>query len=373
MAFHSRSSQRRLAWSAPVLTIAAVTAATVLPGSASASDHPRLPARTAAQLLASLQTSDVTALSGTIVETARLGLPSLPGAGDSASLSAQTLISGTHTARVWLDGADRQRLALLGQLSESDVVHDGRDLWTYASGSGQVGHTLLPAERHAKPAGPDRSDLRTYTPQGAADQALRAIDPSTAVRVDPTARVAGRPAYTLVLTPRDSRSTVREVRIALDAARSVPLRVQVFGAAAKPAFETAFTNISYATPAASVFRFVAPRGSVVTHDLFPSVGPRLHRAPGSPPSPRSLGSTEPKVLGKGWTSVLETPAGQGGLSALTDSGNASLVNKLMTTLPNGDRLLSTALVNVLVTKDGRLLVGAVSPAVLQQAAAGTLG
>lgn len=371
MAARTRSNHRRLAWSAPVLTVAAVAAATVLPGSASASDHPRLPARTAAQLLASLQTSDVTALSGTIVETARLGLPSLPGAGDSASLSAQTLISGTHTARVWLDGADRQRLALLGQLSESDVVHNGRDLWTYASDSGQVAHTVLPAETRTRHAAPDRNDLRTYTPQGAADQALRAIDPSTLVRVDPTARVAGRPAYTLVLTPRDSRSTVREVRIALDATRSVPLRVQVFGAAAKPAFETAFTSISYATPAASVFHFVAPKGSVVTQELFPSADRRQHRVPGS--ARTAAARAETKVLGTGWTAVLQTAAGQAGLGALTGGGNASLVGKLMTTLPNGDRLLSSALVNVLLTKDGRLLVGAVSPAVLQQAAAGTLG
>ena len=107
-----RSLRRRAAWSVPVLTAAAVAAATLLPSAASASPHPKLPVRTAAQLLTAVQHSSVEHLSGTIVETARLGLPSLPGDAGAASLSWQTLVSGTHTARVWLDGQDRQRLAL---------------------------------------------------------------------------------------------------------------------------------------------------------------------------------------------------------------------------------------------------------------------
>ena len=177
--------------------------------------------------------------------------------------------------------------------------------------------------------------------------------------------MAGQAAYTLVLTPRDARSTVRRVLIALDAKHSFPLRVQVFGAAAKPAFEIGFTSISFARPAASVFRFTAPHGSQVSQDLFdlPGKGAGNQRA--------THGTT--RTLGHGWVSVLELPAGQG-LSALTGGGkSSSVLNHLMTSLPNGDQLLSSALLNVLVTHDGRTFVGAVSPAVLQQAAAGTLG
>jgi hypothetical protein len=55
--------------------------------------------------------------------------------------------------------------------------------------------------------------------------------------------------------------------------------------------------------------------------------------------------------------------------ALADSDSTELLSRLVTELPNGDRLLSTALVNVLQTADGRVLAGAVQPSVLQQAAA----
>jgi outer membrane lipoprotein-sorting protein len=360
----------------PVLTAGAVGLAAFLPTSASASAHPVLPARSAAQLLAAVQASQVTALSGTIVETARLGLPELPGANDAGILSLQTLVSGTHTARIWFDGPDRQRLALLGQLSESDVVHNGRDIWTYASSTQKVGHTTLPADRPAaaKPDPTSPSDLRRYGPQGAAQQALAAIDPSTQVTVDRTARVAGRAAYTLVLAPRDPSSTIRRVLIAMDAKTSAPLRVQVFGTAARPAFEIGFTDVSFSRPAASVFHFSPPKGSTVTPDLLPGTG--RHQAAQVPDAVASPHS-DPTVLGAGWTSVLELPAtapGASPLASLTGSDRSSaLVDRLLTTLPNGDKLLRSALINVLQTKDGRTFVGAVIPTVLEQAAAGHTG
>ena len=374
MATSPRSLRRRAAWAAPVVTAAVIGGVALLPSTASASAHPTLPSRTAAQLLADVQTAQVSALSGTIVETARLGLPSLPGADNTAALSAQTLVSGTHTARVWLDGPEHQRLALLGQLSESDVVHNGADLWTYASSSQKVQHTVLPvhgvekagADKAGAGKAPSPTDVGSATPQGAAEQALRAVDPTTTVTVERTERVAGRAAYTLVLAPRDSRSTVRRVAIAIDAVKKVPLRVQIFGAGAKPAFETAYTDVSFARPAASVFTFRAPRGSTVTTKTLaaPTAATRDHAE-----ATRPARSMSPTTIGTGWTTVLVLPAGTGS-AALTGGKDSTgaLLGRLTTTLPSGDRLLQSALVNALMTRDGRVLVGAVSPAVLQAAA-----
>jgi outer membrane lipoprotein-sorting protein len=379
MTTSSRSLRRIATWSAPVLAAAVVGGVALLPSAASASAHPKLPTRSAAQLLAAVQTADVTALSGTIVETARLGLPSLPGQDSSAALTWQTLVTGTHSARVWLDGPDKQRLGLLGQLAESDVVHNGKDLWTYASDTQQVGHQVLEAGSKDEPAAKaDPKDLTKYTPQGAAAEALKAIDPSTSVTVDRTARVAGQAAYTLVLTPRDSRSTVRKVTVAIDAAHNVPLRVQVFGAASAPAFETAFSDISFKRPAASVFAFTPPKGAKVSKDLLPLMTGTAGDRPKSAAPEKSSGS--PSVVGSGWTSVLVLPAATDGsspLSGLTGgSGHddtSSILQRLTSTLPSGDKVLRSALVNVLMTKDGRVLVGAVGTDVLEQAASGKTG
>ena len=127
----------------------------------------------------------------------------------------------------------------------------------------------------------------TLTPQQAADKALRAITPTTAVSTDPTATVAGRPAYQLLLEPRDTASLVGSVRIAIDGATHIPTRVQVFAkGASSPAFEVGFTSFDPSTPSASVFGFNPPPGAKVTEHCRPT-GPADGGS--GPAAPRDAG------------------------------------------------------------------------------------
>ena len=107
---------------------------------------PTLPPRSAAELLVDLQTASVDALSGTVVQTADLGLPELPGAGrrPAAAPSFTVLVTGTHTLRVWYAGPDQQRVALLGTLGETDVIRNGTDVWTWYSRGNTATHYQLP-------------------------------------------------------------------------------------------------------------------------------------------------------------------------------------------------------------------------------------
>ena len=205
------SLSRRLSWAVPAVAAAAVAAAVVVPSTLASAGTPDLPERSAADLLASLAGSSSTPLQGTVVQTARLGLPELPGG--SSGTTPLAMLTGSHTLRVWSDGPERVRLALLGELAEYDVVRDGRDAWTYSSEQDEAVHYVLPerAGREAAPVAPP-------TPQDAAEQVLAAVEPTTAVRVDDTAEVAGRDAYQLVLEPRDAGSLVGSVRLAVDAA-----------------------------------------------------------------------------------------------------------------------------------------------------------
>jgi len=358
----------------------------------SAAAEPKLPARTAAQLLAAVETARPPGFSGTIVANTKLGLPQLPqiggaGGGD-ASLSLTNLITGAHTLRVWYAGKAQQRLALLGQLSESDVVHNGRDLWTYTSTSRQVTHSSVP-KADSETALPQH--LTDLTPQQAAEKALKAIDPTTAVQVDRTAQVAGRAAYQLLLMPKDTRSLIGSVRIAIDAHTSMPLRVQVFArSASSPAIQIGFTDVSFKVPDASVFHFVPPAGSTVVQgnplsdmtagpagSVAREVGPFRHgsskQAPGQvqtlpPPTPAVPGrGTHTKVLGSGWTAVVET-------GALTPSNSPSgpsfgdLLNKVATPVQGG-RVISSALLSVFIADNGRVFVGPVSTSAIEKIAA----
>ena len=294
----------RWRWAVPLAVVAAAALVIgVRPIVADAS--PTLPPRTAAQLLASLPEAAAQPFSGTVETTARLGLPDLPSSvqGQHAPLSVTSLLAGTHTLRVWYAGPDRQRVALVSDLAEADVIHDGNDAWAWSSDSRGGVHVTLPD--HA-PNGATRPDpalpgelMRDLTPQRLAEQLLAAVEPSTKVTVDGTATVAGQAAYELVVAPRDQRSLIAQIRLAVDARTSLPLRLQVIGTrSSDPAIESGFTSISYATPSDGVFR--AP--DVPLREL---TVPR-HTGPPAIPS-RPAPSAMPRVHGSAWTSVLELP------------------------------------------------------------------
>lgn len=381
----SSSLSRRARWAVPAGTVAVVAAGLlVVPAVADASSP--LPARSAAELLASTRDAADHPLSGTVSQTAALGLPDLPGA-SSTSLSVTSLVTGTHTARVWYAAPDRARVALVGDLAETNVVRSGSDVWTWSSEDRTASHTILPAtgkvvydgsytplpEGSATATAPDTSSM---TPTQAAERVLAAIDPTTEVTVDGAVSVAGRSAYELVLAPRDAGSLVGQVRLAIDADTSTPLRVQVFArGASDPAFETGFTSVSFATPDASVFAFTPPAGAKVTTTDLSSVE-QPHDERGSRPQ----SAAEPTVIGEGWTAVASVPGVELGSSSGRGSsrGASSGSDQVSALLSSADRVsgswgsgrvLTTALVTALLTDDGRLYVGAVTPAVLERAAA----
>ena len=86
-----------LRWLVPIAAILAVVATTLVAGNASADE--KLPPRSAEQLLVDLQQADVHGFSGTVDQSADLGIPALPGVSEHGS-EFSSLISGTHTLRV---------------------------------------------------------------------------------------------------------------------------------------------------------------------------------------------------------------------------------------------------------------------------------
>ncbi|HZE65835.1 MAG TPA: hypothetical protein VE081_04340 [Sporichthyaceae bacterium] len=346
-------------WGVPALLAVGVAGATAAPHAFADSPSPNLPTLSAGQLLAAIHASDTQAFSGTVRTVANLGLPQVPDRLVTQGSPLPALLTGTHTVRVWAAGADRQRVALLGNLSETDVIHNGGDVWTYTSSSNTATHRRLPTGTSTDHAGADAAEL---TPQAQAERTLAKIDPSTAVTVDDTARVAGRPVYRLTLTPRTSDTLVRSVRIAVDAATSVPLQVQIYAAGSRaPAWQTAFTKVSFNAPNPDVFDFSPPAHATVTDSTSAT--------PAARPDGSDADHPHPTTTGQGWASILVLPPGTLGADDLSTrrDGNTSMLDRLTTAVPEG-RLLSTRLLSVLITPDGRVFLGAVPPAAVRQAA-----
>jgi outer membrane lipoprotein-sorting protein len=379
---------RRARWAVPAGAL--VITGGVIAGSliSVAQAAPGLPARTPAQLLAEVADSATPPLTGTVVETASFGLPALPATGNPTSLSS--LLTGSHTIRVWYSSPGHFRLAVPESLSESDVIADGGTAWLWQSTLNKVTKFTLPAPS-AKPQPsqaqpnqtlPDQTlPKQPLTPQQAAQQVLAAVGPTTTVSVASNVTVAGQAAYGLVLAPKDARSLVGQVQIDVDGRNGVPLRLQVFArGASSPAFGVGYTAIQFVTPAPADLSFTPPPGSTVTQVNLADTGGGGAKA--------NAGSGV-ATIGSGWLTVLKLPSsaltagapapgsgsstGPGGASSAGDS--SAVLNALLASATpvhgawGTGRLLRTSLVSVLMTDQGSTFVGAVEPSVLYAAAA----
>lgn len=367
----------RARWAAPAAAVAAVAAGTLITN-LTASAGPSLPSRSAAQLLADVQRAQLAYVSGTVVQSADLGLPDLSALGGSqGSSSLQSVVTGTHTWRVWYGGEQQQRLALVGSLGESDVVRNGRDLWLWSSDEKTATHYRLPEHRaHDAQVGgtgpsPKATDL-PKTPEEAAQRALAALDPTTEVTTSGSAVVAGRSAYELVLKPRNPASLVASVRISVDAERHIPLRVRAYSTKlANPAFEVGFTSIDFGKPDARQFAFNPPPGTKVTEG---SVSGKDKAAKDKAARPDRANA--PTVVGKGWAAVAVGSLPPGALTSSSSSGTGDQqAQALLRNLPRVSgswgtgRLLGGTLFSAVLTDDGRYAVGAVKPETLYAALA----
>jgi outer membrane lipoprotein-sorting protein len=359
----------RLRWAVPAAAVAVIVAGSLV-GPVAASADSGLPARTAEQLLVDLQSPQATALSGTVVITADLGLPTLP-AGMGSGADPTAMLTGSHTVRVWQDGPDRTRLALIDTAEETDLIRNGSEVWVWSSAEKTAEHMVLPERDGAKPQ--DAVDGMPKTPQEAAALVLQGLDESTAVTTSGVGQVAGRPAYELILTPRQADTLVARVVVAMDAEMRIPLRLQVFSTQGQdPAYEVGFTSVDFSTPDASLFTFTPPPGTEVTE----------HDAPGAT-TDRSGASTrdaqEPTVVGTGWSRVMVTDVPPDALTGLmsgdTSSSGGLDAATVLGALPRisgewgSGTVLAGTLFSAILTDDGRVAFGAVSPETLGAALA----
>lgn len=372
------TSRPALRWALPAAVLVGVVAAggagKVLIGNTSGA----LPERSPQQLLMDVAQAKVDTLSGTIVQKSALGLPALPNVGEGSD-NLSSLVSGNHTLRVWYDTPNHVRASLLGTNGESDVIRNGQDLWVWNSEQKSATHTKLTAEAAKAQAGRDGKVPSGLLPSGVpsgssmptdlngmTSQLLSTLGTTTDVSTNGTATVAGRSAYELVLTPKDTASRVRDIRIAVDGERHIPTRIQIYARGSQaPAFEAAFTSLSFGKPSSAEFSFKPPAGTKVTEgDQKSSEHPDAKK-------PDTSGTEHTKVIGTGWTSVfaatdVKTSSGD----AKSDQQFTTFVNSLpkVSGAWGSGHLLQSKLFSVLLTDDGRVFAGAVDPSALYSAA-----
>jgi outer membrane lipoprotein-sorting protein len=395
--------RRTLRWVVPGAVTVAVAAAIAVPSLAAADRSTAdLDDLDAAELLTAMAEADPVPMSGTVVYTARLGLPDVP-AEVTGGADPLNLLAGSSTIRVWTDGVDRSRTSLLGATSEYSVVTDGPEAWSYASATDQVRHVTLDAQSQEllAQAQEDREAAAAAgdvpTPQELADQLLERAQEDAEVTMAEPVSVAGRSAYQLVVTPSTTDTLVDRIVVSVDGETFVPLSVEVWSTQNDnaAAVELAYTDVSFTTPSDASLTFSVPSGATVEEKVV-DLSEHLAAAETADADAHGTLPEGVTVTGEGFATVVErtdvdiegllsgdpaavadqldgTPADDAGEELFgefdrPDGLDAAALYEQLTTPVDGGRVISSALLSVLITDDGRVLVGAVPPETLLEIA-----
>jgi hypothetical protein len=329
------------------------------------------PTLTATQLENRILGSQRLSFSGYAESDATFGLPPLP-----AFSTVTPLLDGVTRMRVWQATPDHWRVDTLSDTGENDTyqVNDNTFIWD----SGEQLLTGIYGAQHIRL--PRAADL---TPPALAVRLINGAGPGAKLSLLPPRRVAGQSAAGLAVKLANPQSTIAQADIWASPGTGLPLLVEVFGRASTlPTLETQFLQAGPWTPDNAVltpqrgpgtgFTTTTPSDFAgVLNNLDNQMLPARLGGFAQQPSPVA----QVGVYGSGLTAfaVLTFRRGSGGDGLLYDALRAG-ATKL--TFPNDGieavasaPLLNLAIVHSHTTHLTFLLVGLVSKASLEQAAA----
>jgi outer membrane lipoprotein-sorting protein len=181
------------------------------------------------------------------------------------------ILSGA-SGRLWATPDGKVRLELQadasseGGTSDTQVLSDGNQVTVYDSGTNTLYKADLPAGDSTNSGGtqteqpPSLAEIQTKLTQVMEHATVSGAQPSD---------VAGQPAYTVRVEPKQNGGLVGGAELAWDAVHGTPLRAAIYAKGdSSPVIQLEVTDISYGAVSSSVFDVTPPAGAKVT-DLTP--------------------------------------------------------------------------------------------------------
>jgi outer membrane lipoprotein-sorting protein len=203
--------------------------------------------------------------------------------GGTAGLTSSPLVTGA-SGRLWIAKDGDLRLELQSEQGDTQILWDGHTLQLYAAATNTLYRYTPPAqEQHealaeaalhhvtheqggslsvAQPeivrSPAEASEVPSVSKiEAALSRLSRHADVSGAIPTD----VAGQPAYTVRVSPKEGGSLMGGAELSWDADNGAPLRAAVYSSATSaPVVELAATEVSFGPVESSVFSFTPPPG-----------------------------------------------------------------------------------------------------------------
>jgi outer membrane lipoprotein-sorting protein len=180
---------------------------------------------------------------------------------------ADPLLTGAR-GRVWISNDHRIRLELQGENGDANLVTGSGSWWAYVPSTNTVYEGTLPAHTGAR----ERSDKPDKLPTVAQIQTeLQRLARHLGISGAAPSDVAGRPTYTVTVTPKPAGGLLGSVQLAWDAFKGVPLRFAVYARGdSSPVIELKATGITYGLVSTGVFSISPPAGAKVVKVARPA-------------------------------------------------------------------------------------------------------
>jgi outer membrane lipoprotein-sorting protein len=189
------------------------------------------------------------------------------GGGDE--LTSSPLITGA-SGRLWIAKDGRVRLELQSQKGDTQVVYDGHTLIIYDAASNTVYRYTPPAHEEG-PSTPDEGSSQTHEVPSVAriEEAIAHLGEHADVSGATPTDVAGQPAYTVRVSPKEGGSLLGGAALSWDADNGVPLRAAVYSStSSSPVIELDATEVSFGPVDSSVFEITPPASAEVQEITF---------------------------------------------------------------------------------------------------------
>lgn len=295
------------------------------------------------------------------------------GGGAAGELSSNPLLTGA-SGRLWIAKDGRARLELQSEQGDTQILYDGHTVSLYDAATNTLYRYTPPS---GKPGGTgqwggsgDSSSGEQHEAPSVAkiEEGIAHLGEHANISDATPTDVAGQPAYTVRISPKEGGSMIAGAELSWDAVHGVPLRAAIYSTSSSaPAIELAASQVSYGPVESSVFEFTAPANAKVEEVKLPE-------GKGSGHSGGDEGGEHPRVrtVGQGVATVAigEGQAKEGG--GQPAEGLPEGLQKVKIDGVSGSEL-ATELGTVLSFERAGvryLLAGAVSPAAIEAIAKG---
>jgi outer membrane lipoprotein-sorting protein len=190
------------------------------------------------------------------------------GGGEAGQLSKSPLLSGA-SGRLWIAKDGRVRLELQAEKGDTQVLYDGHTVKVYDAASNTL-YEYAPPAGHEDATAPTTGDHETPS-VAKVEEAIAKLGKNAIVSGATPTDIAGQPAYTARISPKESGSLIGGAELSWDAVHGVPLRAALYSStSSSPVIELAASEVSYGPVDSSVFEFTPPANAKIEEVKLPN-------------------------------------------------------------------------------------------------------